>query len=71
MLRVISRPITVPADRSIDRKADDDVTFSTSPGSSLGARGSLLRGGAEDGAGAGAGCSSGVGAVWRRCASIS
>src|SRR5580765_424442 len=55
--RVISRPSTVPAERSADLNALDLTTCSTMLGSALGARGALAgaegRAGGADGAGAG------------------
>ena len=42
MLRVISRPRTVAADRAMDRKAEDSITFSAVDFSGFGAR--VLRG---------------------------
>ena len=70
MLRVISRPSTVPAERIIDRKAPDCTTCSTMPGSSLGAFAGFCAGGAA-GAGAAGSDASGAGAASIRLLSIS
>ena len=68
---MISRPITVPAERSADLNAELCTTCSTMPGSSfsgLGEGGSAGGGAWVEG---GAGCSCGVGACSSRARSSS
>jgi len=74
MLRVISRPMTVPAERSIDLNAEDCTTFSTTVGCS--GAGRSARGAGVGVPGTGAGADPGAeslagGAAWSRAVSFS
>ena len=71
MLRVISRPMTVPADRSIDLNAELPATCAMMLGSSLGARLDAGAGAGAGAAGAGAGAAGVAGAACNRAVSFS